>query len=399
MNKKMFHKNQKGAALITVLALFSLIASVLPIVSSDIGTEYAISSQKLHKLKAKYNARAAMEISFLKILIYKETNRMLGEKAKLIQNSLNQIWSIPFMWPLPIPEDLLESEKKELKQTVNDSFIKGSFSTSIQPSDGRIDINDLSSPISYLRKFTFNTLYNLLLAQKEKEDLNTEDITKMLYQLTDWLDTDAEEAQGGGFEDFRDKKPPQRSLVFIEELKKLPTMTETFYRILEPHITTYGSKGLNINYLTPEIFQALGIPEEFIANIMARISPTEDTYNPFRNKEDFCQWMEETLSLPLCEQLKSLYQTNAMLQFNTPLHFQIQASGAFRNSFSEIESLTYDVNQTLKNYKNAVSSQKRLNSPEEIKENKEKKQTLESEEFFPYRVFSPLVIIYWKESL
>ena len=132
-----FTHPDKGAALISVLALSALIATVVPLILSDIQLEYAESRHELNRLRATYNARSAVELSLLRILIYKEAQKSLKksrsnipETAKKIMDSMAQslldmIWRAPIVWPLPIPEGLLESETRELHQMTEESFIRG----------------------------------------------------------------------------------------------------------------------------------------------------------------------------------------------------------------------------------------------------------------------------------
>lgn len=422
LKRPLISHSEKGAALISVLALSALIATVLPLILSDIQLEYAESRHNLNRLRATYNARSAVELSLLRILIYKEAQKSLKrshsnipEEAKQIMDSMTQslldmIWRAPIVWPLPIPEDLLESEKRELHQLTEESFAKGSYLAQIQPEDGKVDVNDLSSTVEPLRLFTYEVLSNLLLQQEEEEErkYTEKEAIQVLNNLADWTDADRE-GQTGGTEESPGEPPfPNRSFVSTDEVREVRGMTEALYTALKPHITVYGSKGLNVHYTNPSLLQALGLPLELMEEILARINPESEFYKPFQDVPDFCEWLKER-GTDVCGPMETHFYTTKLLQFNTPLHFRIQATGWFKTSRVQVESLTYDANQAIVNYQTALEAEKKhLQPPPDNNDlptadganndnDKDNKTSLPPPP--PYKTSSSLLIMYWKEDL
>ena len=145
-----------------------MIITVLQEIWSNSQVEYQSSSYQLRSLQARYNARSGAELNILRLYIYKNAKQMLGKHLNIARPYLDFVWSFPFLWPWPIASDFLESDKKELRSMTGNAFLRGSYSVHLFPEDGRLDINELSSPVPHLREFTSAMLLNLLLQHAEK---------------------------------------------------------------------------------------------------------------------------------------------------------------------------------------------------------------------------------------
>ena len=223
-------------------------------------------------------------------------------------------------------------------------------------------MNDLSSTVEPIRLFTYEILSNLLLQGEEEERKYTEkDVTQALSNLADWTDLDRE-GQNGGSEESPGESPfPNRSFVSIDEVQEVRGITEALYTALKPHITVYGSKGLNITYTNPTLLRALGLPLELVEEVLARTNPASESYQPFQDVTGFCEWLKE-MGTDVCGPMETHFYTTKLLQFNTPLHFHIQATGRFKTSRARVESLTYDANQAIINYQTALEAEKKTPS-------------------------------------
>ena len=150
------------------------------------------------------------------------------------------------------------------------------------------------------------------------------DFQDLLNNLADWVDPDNKSRSGGSEETLEEGKYPlNRSFLVLEEIKKTPGMTEEIYRVLKPHITVYGIKGLNINYVGKDVLLALDLSEDLVRDILSRIQRGGEFYKPFVDLKSFCTYLSERGS-PLCANLEERFETLNMLKFNTALHFRIQ---------------------------------------------------------------------------
>ena len=409
-NRNFYQKShQRGAALITVLAVSTILLAFIQSVWMDSRLEHSSSYQQLRELKSRYSARSGMEISLLRLYIYKEAGKLIEtnqQVASFVKPYMDLLWSVPFIWPLPIPEDILDSDKQSLKELEKKSFLKESYNINIYPEDGRLDANDLSSPQDYLRKFTFNTFLNLLVLSVEKDSrlkdqYGVSDLRRILNNISDWTDRDSDSQNGGSEESIEEGKYPfNRSFIYAEEIQEVPGVTKDIYNILKSHITVYGSKGLNPNYASREVLQALNIPEIIADEIRRYTTMGSSEYTPFKDLQNFCDYLTER-SLALCEDFKNEYKTVEMLQFNTASHFRIEGLASSGKIITYTESLIYDPLQAIENYKKSVGIQKNLsdektNSSEEAKETDKPKKRLSVPRSIAHL---PFFIMYWKENL
>ncbi|MCB0411551.1 MAG: hypothetical protein KDD22_03445, partial [Bdellovibrionales bacterium] len=92
-------KNNRGMALLMALMAVMLMTFIAMEVSYDTNVEYLIASQQVNRLKAYYAARAGVEISLLRIVIYKQIMATWGPSLGENKTLLDPVWSMPFMWP------------------------------------------------------------------------------------------------------------------------------------------------------------------------------------------------------------------------------------------------------------------------------------------------------------
>ena len=270
-------KNQKGAILLVILAISSIVIPLVQGVWLDSQVEYKFTRYRMNALQARYNAKSGIGLSFLRIYIAKGIEQSSSGKWESITRPiLDKIWSFSFVWPIPITDGLLENQKQTIQNSMKQSFLKGTYTTSILPENGRLNINDLSSPLNASKDFTRKVLFNLLLNPSQdntdlKDNYEASDFEEILNNLSDWTDLD-NDSQNGGQEDRLepDKIPPNRSFISVDEIKKVPGITLDIFKILKPYITVYGGKSLNINYSSKEILQALNISENIIDQILLR---------------------------------------------------------------------------------------------------------------------------------
>lgn len=407
-------KRQSGAALLVILAVASLLIPLIQGVWLDTQVEYNFSRYRMNELQARYNAKSGMGLNLLRLYIFKGASKAIpeGTVSSVVRPLMDRIWSFPFVWPLPISKDMLESEKEVLRNLMKESFFKGSYAGVIHPQDGLLDINDLSSPLISLREFTYKGLFNLLLDAIENSSLqekyDEQDIRELLNNLSDWTDVDNQSQNGGSETRVEEGKSPlNRSFISVEEIRKTPGINEEIYRILEPHITVFGAKALNINYASGAVLKALDIPEVLVGEILSRTRMNSKFYAPFLNQKDFCDFMLQ-LNFSFCENLQDRYETLDMLTFDYPLSFHIRSSGGYRGNIVEVSALLYDLSSLSSNYQKfryyQIQRQKEKRKPSENKGEKQnemekKPEAKEKKLKIDYSYYKSLIIMYLKEEL
>ncbi len=396
-------KKQSGAALLIILAVVSLILPLVQGLWLDSQIEYRFKQNRMSELQAQYQAKSGLSLSLLRVYIFKGMEKSLqGQFQSIALPILDRVWAFPFMWPLPKAKDLLESEKQELESLSQQSFLKGSYKVFITPEDGLLDVNDLASPLPSLKEWTygiFMSLFTELLEEKLQGKYSPEDMKKTLNNISDWVDHD-NNSQNGGLEEFVEegKKPLNRSFVDVEEIKKVPGMSLELFSALTPYITAHGAKGLNINYAPKGLLQAL-FSEELVEAILSRTQMHSEYYEPFANRESFCDFVSEWAGSSFCE--GEAQDLLTFLRFERPVAFRISSQGKYKKKSVLLSALLLDLSSLALIYQESLSREKQ--KQEELEEkptgesSTEKPSQQKSEPLkFDYSHFKSLVIMYLK---
>ena len=398
-------RQRSGAALLVILAVFAILMPLVQGVWSDSQSYYQFRRSFVDKMKARSHAQAGLDLSLLRLYLFKGAEKSLPKKIKSqFLSVLDQTWIFPFQWPLKPMGGLLKSEIDRIEEINNLSLLKGGYFSLIQPEDGLLDLNNLSSPLEFLREFTYSSLLQLLTLEIEeneelKDKYDESSLREILNNITDWTDLDRESLNGGRESGLEGNNLAlNRSFISLEELKKVPKLEEDLYHLLEPYITVYGSKSLNINYTKDKVLSSLGLPPDLVEQIVGRINSNSEFYRPFADEEDFCDF-NVNQGFDFCSALKETYGHLDMLSFDSPIAFRIKSRGLYRSQSVELEALLYDLSASAINYQKLIyledQRQKNPNSQEE------KKEELESENQnlkIDYSYTKSLVILYMKEN-
>ncbi len=287
----------------------SMIVFVIVLVQEtvfDTQIAYRSTVADLNAVKAYYSAKAGMEVNILRVKTYLQLAKSHGNKPeiKALVPYMNLIWQFPFGWPPALPENSTSPQAQELQKLMENSLMKNQFITSVKPENSRIDVQDLASPIPSLRQWTLAVLFRLIRhLQSEnpalKESLNAQEIMEILNNIKDWVDMDQQKGQSTLSETSlyeQEGLPPHRSFVSRQELRQVAGVSPLLYKALDPFISIYGEKGLNINTAPVELLMALHeqFPKELAQEIVdLRSHPvnpmlwSEESFMSFLNEKGF----------------------------------------------------------------------------------------------------------------
>ena len=427
-------KNNKGLALVMALSLIVIVILLVQETVFDTQVEYRSATANLNRLKAYYSAKAGMEINILRVKTYIQLSQSHGKKPEMqaLIPFMNLIWQFPFGWPPSVPKESSSINKQELNALIEKSLMKAQFITSVQPESGRIDINDLASPIPSLRTWTFEVLYRLienLRAENTKlsESVNEQEVTEVLGNIKDWVDIDQNKADTTSSEsDLYELEglPPNRSFVSKQELLELAGMSLPLYQALSPFITIHGEKGLNINTAPAELIRALHeeFPLELAQEIVAlRSQPSKPL---FWTKDNFGQFLNEKGFDILNQELQNIQDEDEPINneedietevkvsyifFDTPHNFRISSTGLAGESQRTLTAGYFDTSFVTKRFHTLMQEEikreekiiqakmAKARIPTETKKPEGNKKTSEAPP--PEAPKEEPTIIYWKESL
>lgn len=345
-------RNQKGIAIILAVFCTVLIVYLVNEVTYETNVEYLIHAQSVNRLKAYYAARSGVELSLLRIKIYKKVQKQFGKNLGSQAGLLNMIWSFPLSWPPVLPEEVSGVEKEVVQDKVQDSLLDATFTTTILDEGSKIDLNDLASPSKTIREATKNQLLRVFNNKIENDrdwardhaDLQP---SVLVNNIIDWVDEDTQSLNSGGERDFYPKLPstittpfpPNRGFRTLEELRLVAGMTNDYFELLAPQVTVYGAKAINPNSASRDVIKSLdpSITDEVVtAFLKRREDPSQGGH--FKKADEFWDYLNSQGA-----RVPQETQQNVPLTFEAVLNFRIRSVGEYKGSIREIEAVVMDI--------------------------------------------------------
>lgn len=345
-------RSEKGVALLIALFAMTLMTFIAVEVSYDTSIDYVVAAQQVNRVRAYYAAKSGIEISLLRIMLYKQAMAALGDSLGANKNMLDPIWSFPFMWPpTTAGAKVTEVDKDLLKESVTESLMQNEmYATTISPEGGKIDINDLGSPLKGLKKAMIAQVLKIFQNElQHNEDFQRKysgfRFEELVNNIADYIDEDKESLNGGDesspYRDLDEKNidmPPNRPLRTLDELHQVALMKDDFYNLLVGRVTIFGTKGININYSQPDLLMALDstMTEEAVSKLIARRNDPK-LGGPFKDDKDLFAFLQ-----PYGVNVKAIEEAKVPLLYDMEFNFRITSTGLSSNVKREITAITYD---------------------------------------------------------
>lgn len=343
--------NQRGVALLMALVSVSLLTFIALEVGYDTTVDFAVARQQVDRLRAYYAAKSGMELSLLRIMVYKQAVASLG--ASLGSNMLDPIWSFPFMWPPTAGMDKVKMtgvDQDTIKEAVDKSLMVGQFATTITPEGGKIDINDLGSDIKGYQKLVSDQVLKIFQSQLEHNDefrrkYGSFRFEELVNNMADYIDEDSEGRNGGdevsAYRNVADKDikmPPNHPFRTLDELHQVALMNDEFYDLLAPRVTIYGTKGININYAGEDVLMSLdpSMTKEAVQKVIERRS-NQKLGGPFKSDDDFFGFLQG-----YGVNTRTLKESKIPFLYEAEYNFRVVSTGLSSNVKREITAVTYD---------------------------------------------------------
>ena len=342
------NKNQKGVAILMAVFCVVMITYIVNEVTYDSNIEYAIHAQAVNRLKAYYAARSGLEMSLLRIKIYKKIQTQFGKQLGGNAGMLNLIWSFPLSWPPVLPEGTSSVEKENIQDKVKEAKMDSGFNATIFDEGSKLDLNDLASPSKVIRDLTKKQLLAIFSQKmeldqnwaREHQDFKYEELVN---NIIDWVDADKESLNGGDehhlYSDKQENYPPNRAFRSLDELRLVAGMKDDYFNLLEPLVTVYGAKSINPNTAPKEVLQALDktITDEVIAEVIKRRdNPKEGGF--FTSDKDFWNFVNSKGA-----RVPQDVQDQTPISTDSVSNFRIRSIGEFHGAIREIDAIVFDV--------------------------------------------------------
>lgn len=347
-------KDESGAALMIAIFTVTMLMIIATEIMYETSVEFVVSTQTVNQVKAHYAAKAGVQISLLRLFIYRKVMSMGGDMAKQIP-MLDMIWNMPFAWPPVTPDGTSRADKEEIKSAVKNSKMQSQYLSTIESESSKIDLTTLASDKPALFKQTLQQLEHLFSDRMENDKdfarkHSGEDFHKLVANIKDWIDPDDKDERGAdekssysNLGDTGKNLPPNQVFKTFDELHLVAGMTDEFFKIIAPRVTIYGAKAINMKYASREIIKGLfNLNDEQVDKVIAERG--KEGSQSFKDSTTFYQFLQ---SLGVrTETFKDKEGKDTLnLLFEPEFNFRIKSVGISGKVQREIIAIVYDMEQ------------------------------------------------------
>lgn len=352
--------NNSGIALLVAIFAFVLMFTIATEVSYDTTVEYTIASQQVQRIKAYYAAKSGLELSLLRVQLYKAAMVALGDTLGPQKQMLDLIWQFPLTWPPAIPEKakVTEVDKSQLKSAVEKSLMDAQYATTITGESGKINLNNLGSEVKAIKESTKSEVLKIFDNEMRTNDefrrrnagVNFEEIVNWIM---DWVSAGNDSANGGDkmrpYDKFpltdsnKDFIPARRPFKTMDELHMVAGMKDEYFKLLEDRVTIYGIDGVNVNYAPKDVLMSLDASfteEAANAVIKRRQDPKEG--GPFPPGDE-CDKQFLNFVSQYGVNVRSITDSKILLICEPEFNFRVTSTGLFQKAKREIMVITFDL--------------------------------------------------------
>jgi general secretion pathway protein K len=345
--------NNRGIAMIVAVFAMVLAVVVATEIAYETQVEYARAAQSVNRLKAYYAAKAGVELSLFRILLYKKVMAQYGDSLKDQRAKLDNIWQWPFAWPPTALALVSDSAKEDVNKLVKESTMDAQYAVSIESEGSKIDVNALGSPSQALATSTRNQILQIFQNELDKnkafkQKYDTYKFTDLLDNMQDWVSDNPKSVGSHGDKSSQYKQPedvhnyklpPGAPFKTIDELHMVVGMEDEFFDLIKDRITVYGTLGVNVNYAPGNVLASLdpNLKDEILAAVLARRADPNQG-GPFKDENDFFGFLQQKGM-----RTDNLVKNKVPLYFDPEYNFRIKSIGKFSNVVRTLNVVTYDI--------------------------------------------------------
>ena len=171
---------RQGVAILFVMTAIVLLTTILTDFSFETQINKLRSYNSQDQLQSRLNAEAGLKLSLIRLELY-QVARNLIEKNKNIKKNisvreLNEIWNIPFIYPMPLGPQSKLVAKLAIEKFMDNSLLEGEIVTEIRNVSYLINLNLLR-----MSRPPIKTYSN---PQRDAEKTHSSvDVDKMIFNL------------------------------------------------------------------------------------------------------------------------------------------------------------------------------------------------------------------------
>ncbi len=283
---------------------------------------------KEDRFKAKLTAESGLKFAMARLRLYQEAYNFLQKnssaKDMVKQETLDLIWNFPFVYPIPVTEQMNAIQKNAIKEFMKETVLDGQLQLTIENISNKINLNKLRISLLNLaiqendrinagkeepseaereenleynaETQLFNAVKNAIEKKSETDDnFNAQfygiEISPLINELRYFIsDPESIEDTAGADREFVDKGivPKRAPLTSFNELYTLPSWPDQILKLIENEFTVHGAIMIDLNKITDKLLKLLipDITEEDIEEFFKyKNDPDDPKY--FNSLDDF----------------------------------------------------------------------------------------------------------------
>ena len=372
--------NERGIALMMILTAIIILMAIYGEFTFESKISRIKATNILDRSQAKLLAESGLQLAITRLRLYKEAyNYVQGnQNAKQAVSSqlLNQLWEVPFMYPIPVGGNATRAFKDTVDKFQFESLLDGQMKVSIQNISNRLNLNmlridmtkynpdpnaddgmDHNSTLNMnegailtdvsVDQSLFYLLKRLVDDKKDKDEafadrygsINYQELlTNLKYYMSDYQSMNQDPLVGEAESNFQQipLTPKFGPLSSSSELYTIPGWNDELIELIKNEFSVYPSTQIDFNKLTTNMFKIL-IPQATEDDIKEFFIWRDNPEQPrFLNTlEDFKKYIvqqERLMNDTDFDNRMKLFQQKGISFGSNPNLFKIVSEGSYNRS-------------------------------------------------------------------
>ena len=336
---KLILQNQSGVALMMIMTAIILLMAIYGEFTFESKISRIKATNVMDRSQAKLLAESGLQMAMTRLRLYKEAFNKLesnqAAKSQVPPQLLNQLWEVPFIFPIPLGKGANASMKETVQKFTDDSLLEGSMRVTVTNISNRMNLNLLrfdtvkhsaaqlhpdEHPDDALNDGIIDTnpnamqnnvsidqsLYFLLkrlVDEKKDKDPGFEDrygninyqtlVTNLKFYISDYQSQLSNPMAGEADSTFQriPLTPKYGPLASASELFAVPGWDDELIELIQNEFSVYPAAQIDLNKLTTNMLRILlpNIDEEQIRSFFEyRDNPEQPKF--FNTIDDFKKW-------------------------------------------------------------------------------------------------------------
>lgn len=372
--------NERGVALMLIMTAIILLMAIYGEFTFESKISRIKATNILDRSQAKLLAESGLQMAVTRLRLYKEAyNKVQGNpdaKNMVPTQLLNQLWEVPFIFPIPITDKANRALKDTVEKFTKDSLLEGEMKVSIQNISNRLNLNmlridmtkynpdqnveDGQDPNSALNmsdqaiatdvsvdQSLFFLLKRLVDEKKEKDEafedrysnINYQEmLTTLKYFMSDFQSMNQDPLAGEAESNFQQipLTPKFGPLSSASELYAIPGWNDELIELIQNEFSVYPTTQIDFNKLTANMLKILipSITEDGVRDFFLW-RDDEATPQFINSKEDFKKYIvtqERLMNETDFDARMKLFETKGISFGSNPNLFKVVSEGSYNRS-------------------------------------------------------------------